>query len=102
MEESPRDVEKTQSRDLGEFPEEQLLTELGSLCFMPFVLIQRRQKTRTYCQKPIRGAFHLYPYSSFVRQGKTKGLTVLLFPLVLENLIHPLALSCGADPIEYC
>lgn len=34
-----------------------------------------------YYQKPIRGASHFHPYSSFVRQGKTEGLTVLLFPL---------------------
>lgn len=72
----------------------------------------RGNKTRIYWQKPIRGSSHLYPYC--VRQGKTKGLTVLLFPLgfwrttfiLYSNCFCSVLLECvrlplswGADPI---
>lgn len=118
MEGSPRDIGKTQSRVLEELPWRTVAHR--SLCFMPLVVIQRWQKARSYCQKPIRDASHPNPYFSFVRQGKTKGLTVLLFPLgfwrtsfilhsdsfplfALNVLLHVsdllLALSCGAHPI---
>lgn len=78
----------------------------------------RGGKTRIYCQKPIWRASHLYLYSSFVKQRKTKGLTVLLFPpgfwrtaFILYSNLFPLfalnvllvcvrlTLSCGSDPV---
>lgn len=126
MEESPRDMGKTQTRVLGEFLCSAVAHRVGSLCFMPFVVIQK-WKNKNILPEPKRRVPHLYPYSSFVREGKTKPIPLLcqagenqrsgciaISTWVLENLFilysnsFPLfalnvsdlflALGCGADP----
>lgn len=123
-------VPGTQERPRARFWENssavQLLTELDPSVFCPLWSF-RNGKTRIYCQNHKRRLSHLYPYSSFVREGKTKPIPLLCqaeenqrtgsiaistwilenpfilysnsFPLFALNVSDLLlALGCGADP----